>query len=265
MRRALSRSLRFASICLMIMSMITLDQKIAELLNSWTIDGWPIGNFVLVVIALLLSLLLCGAVGLEREVRGRTAGLRTHLLVGVGSCVIMVVSIYGFPVYDGVKHDIARLAAQVISGVGFLGAGAIIYRNSSTKGLTTASTIWLSMAIGLACGSMNFILAIVATLMILLILVGLRRFEKRIATLKPFIRLIVPVDTPVLSKVTEIAKKHGYEVTPISTERYADGEKEKIDFTFRIQSTKEAIDIEAISEEIRLATDAYSVEVLQPN
>ena len=242
--------------------MTTIDQKIAELLNAWTIDGWPIGNFVLVVIALLLSLLLCGAVGLEREVRGRSAGLRTHLLVGVGSCVIMVVSIYGFPTADGVKHDIARLAAQVISGVGFLGAGAIIYRNSTAKGLTTAGTIWLSMAIGLACGSMNFILAVVATIMILLILVGLRQFEKRIAKKKPMIQVIVPADTPVVGKVLEITKRRGCRMTPVATERFEDGGKEKVDFIFRLQPLKDTIDVAAISEEIRIATDAYSVEVL---
>lgn len=102
--------------------MTTIDQIIAEKLGSWYIGEWPIGNFFLCAIALILSLLLCGAVGLEREWRGRSAGLRTHLLVGVGSCMIMIISIYGFPqVYAG--RDVARLAAQVITGVGFLGAG----------------------------------------------------------------------------------------------------------------------------------------------
>ena len=127
----------------------TLDQKIVELMNNWQVNGWPVGNLILCVIALVLSLVLCGAVGVEREWRGRSAGLRTHLLVGVGSCIIMIISIYGFPAIFGDHRDVARLAAQIITGVGFLGAGAIIHRNSGIKGLTTAGTIWIVMAIGL--------------------------------------------------------------------------------------------------------------------
>ena len=71
----------------------TFDQKLAELLNNWTINDWPIGNLMLVLIAIVLSVVLCGVIGIEREWRGRSAGLRTHLLVGVGSCVIMIISI----------------------------------------------------------------------------------------------------------------------------------------------------------------------------
>ena len=78
--------------------MTTLDQVIAEKLGNWYIGEWPIGNFILCIIALVLAVILCGAVGLERERRGRTAGLRTHLLVGIGSCILMIISIYGFPV-----------------------------------------------------------------------------------------------------------------------------------------------------------------------
>ena len=78
--------------------MTTLDQVIAEKLGNWYIGEWPIGNSILCIIALVLAVILCGAVGLERERRGRTAGLRTHLLVGIGSCILMIISIYGFPV-----------------------------------------------------------------------------------------------------------------------------------------------------------------------
>ena len=152
-------------------SAITFDQKIAEIFNTnFGMGGeWPWGNLILCAIAIVLSVILCGVIGLEREKRGRSAGLRTHLLVGVGSTVVMIISIYGFPAMftgaeGGMTRDVARLAAQVVAGVGFLGAGAIIHNNGGIKGLTTASTIWLVMAIGLACGSMNFLLAIDSTL-----------------------------------------------------------------------------------------------------
>ena len=159
--------------------MITFDQKLVEYLNNWTIGDakWPIGNLILCIIALVLSVILVGVVGIEREWRGRSAGLRTHLLVGVGSCVIMIISIYGFPMFNVEHRDTARLAAQVIAGVGFLGAGAIIHRNSGTRGLTTAATIWIVMAIGLACGSFNFILAIGGTFLIIIVLTVFRKFE----------------------------------------------------------------------------------------
>lgn len=172
--------------------MLTIDQILAEKISSSLQFGdWPIGNLVLCVIAMLLSVILCGAIGIERELRGRSAGLRTHLLVGVGSCMIMIISIYGFPkiVLDGnlYNRDVARLAAQVIAGVGFLGAGAIIHRNSGTKGLTTAATIWIVMAIGLACGSMNFILATGGTILILVFLIVFKKVETRLNKKSPLV------------------------------------------------------------------------------
>ena len=200
----------------------TFDQKIAEYFNNWTVDGWPVGNLCLVLIAVMLALLLCGTVGFERELRGRSAGLRTHLLVGMGSCIVMIISIYGFPVItqrdQTFTRDVARLAAQVITGVGFLGAGAIIHRNSATKGLTTAATIWIAMAIGLACGSMNFILATGGTLLILIVLTVFRRFELQINKASPLIILRAKIDVPITGRLLEVAKSFNCSVTDLRIE-----------------------------------------------
>ena len=239
----------------------TIDQKLAELLNSWSVNGWPIGNFFLVLIALMLSLLLCGVVGLEREIRGRSAGLRTHLLVGMGSCIVMVISIYGFP-NQSATRDVARLAAQVISGVGFLGAGAIIYRNAGTKGLTTAGTIWLSMAIGLACGSMNFILAVSATILIMFVLLGLRGLETRIAQKNPTIIVCAPAELPVLSLILNVCENHGCDATNISSEKTVNEGKEEIQITFKVLSNHGVLNSEQFADEIRTATNATSVQIL---
>ena len=202
--------------------MTTIDQILAEKLNNWYVGEWPVGNFVLCTIAMLLSIILCGAIGIERERRGRTAGLRTHLLVGVGSCMIMIISIYGFPVItqrdQTFTRDVARLAAQVITGVGFLGAGAIIHRNSATKGLTTAATIWIAMAIGLACGSMNFILATGGTLLILIVLTVFRRFELQINKASPLIILRAKIDVPITGRLLEVAKSFNCTVTDLRIE-----------------------------------------------
>lgn len=196
----------------------TIDQKIAELLNNWQVDGWPVGNLVLCLIAIVLSVILCGAIGIEREWRGRSAGLRTHLLVGVGSCIIMIISIYGFPALFGEKRDVARLAAQVITGVGFLGAGAIFQRNSGVKGLTTAGTIWIVMAIGIACGSFNFILAVAGTFVVGVVLTIFRKLEFRINKKNLLLVLTASAEKPILTKVLEVSKQFNCTVHPLSNE-----------------------------------------------
>ena len=203
--------------------MVTIDQIIAEKIGSWMIGEWPVGNLLLCVIALVLSVLLCGAIGIEREKRGRSAGLRTHLLVGVGSCLIMIISIYGFPAAFGEKRDVARLAAQVIAGVGFLGAGAIIHKNAGIRGLTTAATIWIVMAIGLACGSMNFILAITATLLIILVLTAFRTFEVRLNKKAPLFIVKAKPNTPVVTTLLEIAKKYDCFINDLQVELAEEG------------------------------------------
>ena len=213
----------------------TIDQKIAELLNNWQPNGWPFGNLILVVIAILLSVILCGVIGIEREWRGRSAGLRTHLLVGVGSCVIMIISIYGFPAVFGDKRDVARLAAQIITGVGFLGAGAIIHRNSGIKGLTTAGTIWVVMAIGIACGSFNFVIAILATLVIVFVLTIFKKVEVKINKKNMLIVIIAPADQPVLSKILSVSKEFDGQIHGLSTELVNDeGPKGAVSCTFQV-------------------------------
>lgn len=214
--------------------MTTFDQKLAELLNNWAPNGWPVGNLILVLIAIVLSVILVGAIGIEREWRGRSAGLRTHLLVGVGSCVIMIISIYGFPqIYDG-HRDVARLAAQIITGVGFLGAGAIFHRSSGIKGLTTAGTIWIVMAIGLACGSFNFIIAIISTLVIILVLTAFKKVEVKINEKNTLVTLTAPADEPVLSKILSVAKEFDCQIHALSTELINEGPKGVVSCTFQV-------------------------------
>lgn len=204
--------------------MTTIDQIIVKYITENLNAGeWPWGNFLCCVIALVLSVVLCGAIGIERERRGRTAGLRTHLLVGVASCIVMIISIYGFPAGAYTNRDPARLAAQVIAGVGFLGAGAIVYRNSGTRGLTTAATIWITMAIGIACGSMNFILAIGGTGLILLVLTLFRKLENRINHKAPLIIMTAKPDTPIASRLMEVAEKSDCRVSELHIERAEDG------------------------------------------
>ena len=125
---------------------------------------------------------LGGAVGFERELREREAGLRTHLVVCVGSALFTLVSAYGFHDFlvsggNVVRADPTRIAAQIVSGIGFLGAGAIIRQGLSVRGLTTAATLWLVAAIGMACGAGYYSAAIISTAAALITLGPLRIFS----------------------------------------------------------------------------------------
>jgi putative Mg2+ transporter-C (MgtC) family protein len=136
--------------------------------------GWPE-----VLLRIFVAAALGGAIGLERELRERQAGLRTHLVVSVGSALFTLVSAYGFSSFDG-KVDPTRIAAQIVSGIGFLGAGAIIRQGLSVRGLTTAASLWLVAAIGMAAGAGYWDGALIATLGALLTLGPLRVFSFRI-------------------------------------------------------------------------------------
>ena len=241
--------------------MTTIDQKIVEIIqNALNVNGWPWGNLLLSVISICLCVLLTGLVGFEREKRGRSAGLRTHLLVGVGSCVIMIISIYGFPAAFGEKRDVARLAAGVLTGVGFLGAGAIIHDHGSIKGLTTAGTIWLVMAIGLACGSFNFVIAILVTLTVMIVLTFFRKVETKLNKNMPILLVTTDSTTPVLSLVLNYAKENKLMVSDVSTELLDDNVVQTI---FKLTSENNAaIDVSKIEEDVKRITNAKSVQNL---
>jgi len=131
---------------------------------------------------LVLAAGLGSLVGWERERLQWAAGLRTHMLVSLGSCLMIVVSAYGFSRVIGpqVVLDPSRIAAQVVSGIGFLGAGSIILRNEAIKGLTTAASVWAVAGVGLAAGAGLYSAAVAATVIILVILAGLKPLEERI-------------------------------------------------------------------------------------
>lgn len=136
--------------------------------------GLPLGQGWVQIGELALALLLSALIGLEREMRQKDAGLRTHTLVGVGAALFMLVSKYAF--YDVLQPghvllDPSRVAAQIVSGIGFLGAGLIFVRKDSVRGLTTAATIWLCAAVGMAAGGGLWLLAVVATVIYFLVVV----------------------------------------------------------------------------------------------
>ena len=134
-----------------------------------------------ILMRLGLSLILGGFIGLERQIHRRSAGLRTHILVSLGSCLIMLTSLYVFDIYKNqVALDPARIAAGVITGIGFLGAGAIIREREGVKGLTTAASLWVVAGIGLAIGCGFYKAGLYATILALIALIFLRHLENDI-------------------------------------------------------------------------------------
>jgi putative Mg2+ transporter-C (MgtC) family protein len=135
------------------------------------------------VLRLLGAAILGAVVGIEREIRDQPAGFRTHILVAVGSCLFTLISAYGFAGFldeDQVTFDPTRIAAQIVTGIGFLGAGAILRSGMSVRGLTTAASLWVVAAVGLAVGAGAYVLASTATGVTLLALFVLRPLRSRL-------------------------------------------------------------------------------------
>ncbi|MBQ5624448.1 MAG: MgtC/SapB family protein [Phascolarctobacterium sp.] len=181
------------------------------------------------VLRLIVAAVLGGIVGMERGSGDRPAGFRTHILVCVGSALFMLVSIYGFddiaPVTTtleddiGTRRDTARIAAQVVSGIGFLGAGTILHEGLTIKGLTTAASLWIVSAIGLAVGSGMYLLSTVATMLTMLTLVTFRTWEKRFAGTRSdrrFIRVVTRNTPGIITEITAFLSDCGIKVKTLN-------------------------------------------------
>ena len=181
------------------------------------------------VLRLIVAAILGGIVGMERGSGDRPAGFRTHILVCVGSALFMLVSIYGFddiaPVTTnleddiGTRRDTARIAAQVVSGIGFLGAGTILHEGLTIKGLTTAASLWIVSAIGLAVGSGMYLLSTVATILTLMTLVTFRTWEKRFAGTRSerrFVRVVTRNTPGIITEITGYLSECGIRVKTLN-------------------------------------------------
>lgn len=161
-------------------------------------------NFIL---RLFIAGLLGGLIGFEREFRAKEAGLRTHFLVALGSALFMLISQYAF---TG-RYDAARVAAQVVSGIGFIGAGVIIFQKNVVRGVTTAAGLWVAGAIGLACGAGMYAIAAAATLMTVICLETMHLITRHYGE-KSLTLTISPISSDSLSGILDQLRKAGMDI-----------------------------------------------------
>ncbi|OXS56677.1 magnesium transporter MgtC [Cohnella sp. CIP 111063] len=174
----------------------------------WAISYWELS------LRIVLSVIAGGLVGLEREWSNRAAGFRTHILVCVGATAIMLLSIYGFSQFAdelNVRMDPARLAAQVISGIGFLGAGAIMRNGFTISGLTTAASLWVVAAIGLSVGAGFYFVSLLTTFVVLFCLFLLNRWEKRVFSVKRKLKMEMKIGCRAgrVNEVVRVIEENG--------------------------------------------------------
>ncbi|WP_099352711.1 MgtC/SapB family protein [Fredinandcohnia onubensis] len=219
-------------------------------------------EFLTMSIRIFLAALLCGLVGLEREVHKHPAGFRTHLLVGVGSCLMMLMSIYGFQPYlemsTNVRFDPARIPSYVISGIGFLGAGTILVRDATVRGLTTAASIWVVAGLGLIIGLGMYAPAILTTIVVLLSLIFLNRFEEFFfkSRKRKVVHIIINEDISSFSSILQLFKDNDFRVRDFNI-KYS---KDKIN-----NNCQYTIDVEVGSknERLRLYEEMSKQEMVQ--
>jgi len=200
------------------------------------------------------SVLFAFLLGLEREITGKFAGLRTHILVSAGACVFTLLSIYAFKMHivEGIAgvNDPARIAAQIITGIGFIGAGTVMRHGNNIYGITTAATLWMCAAIGMACGTGMFSIAATASIFSLVVLILVRRFEKNFLSSKSYeakvleIKLVSPV--VYIEQMGELVDKNFDKIQKIERKITNDENGSKIVIKMRILSNSSLSDVNDI-------------------
>lgn len=203
-------------------------------------------NSVGSIYKLILSMLLGAVVGYERRRKGQTAGVRTFSLISMGATLAMLLSIYVPQEYMGLKNgDPGRIAAQVITGIGFLGAGAIIQMKGSVRGLTTAAGIWMMAIIGMAVGLGMYLLSIFASALILFILVQLERIEKRVSrgAESRIIRISLGTILHDIAEYRKVLKRHNIHLNNFYVDYDFEANETRLNLIVLVRETTNYIDL----------------------
>ncbi len=218
-------------------------------MDNWILDliyhhSWY-GMALYVLITIVLAAMLSFSIGLERHLKGEPAGISTHVLLAIGCSLLMTISIWAIGIAnrdvidnsvlkDELNYDTSRIASAVVAGIGFLGGGVIIKDKFSVKGLSTASTLWISAAIGLACG-VGFVLeAIVATTITLVLLITLKHFVPKINKKSPCIEIVCKSNYSFSSEIKAFAEYNGLAYKELEIIECGDNEtKARMYFAFK--------------------------------
>lgn len=206
---------------------------------------------------LCLACVFGGIVGYERERYDRPAGYRTHILVSLGSALVMVLSMYGFNDYNSINKDPARLAAQVISGIGFLGAGTILRDKTSIKGLTTAASLWVVAAIGLAAGAGYYFSALLVTALVFLTLE--RSFERFLFRKSQNFKVVAVNGTLKVKEINRLLESHDINTRNISMTLLKE-ENNRTTLGYKLKTPFHKVDMDKIMEDIKKIDGIYFAE-----
>jgi putative Mg2+ transporter-C (MgtC) family protein len=205
-----------------------------------------------------LAFVLSTAIGLEREWRQKSAGLRTHTLVGVGSALLVIISKYGFTDVldpDRTSFDPSRVAAQVVSGIGFIGGGLIFVRGDIVRGLTTAAIVWMTAAIGMACGAGLALLALVVAAMHFAVVFGYTAITARMPR-GSGLRILYADGRGILREVLAEATRRGFVVASVATHH----SEANVALTLEIQGRGSVRDLALALDEIDGVLEVATVE-----
>lgn len=231
-----------------------MDQFIVSL--AYKYNGWGLALYILIVS--LIAGFLAGIIGIEREMKGQAAGLRTHVLLSVGCTLLMVISVFGIGIASGqidlssgylndslLSYDTSRIAAGIIAGIGFVCAGTIIRTGLSVKGLTTAATLWVCAGIGMACGCGLVLEAIVVAAVTMVLLIGLLYIEKVLGKRSPQVTITVQKNVTMVRDIRQQADANGLVIKNIGThtKKLENGEETlAINVLFALQSGQAALE-----------------------
>lgn len=211
---------------------------------------------------LVAAFVLSAIIGVERELRHKSAGARTHILVGLGAALFTLVSVYGFASAEDVTRDPARIAAQIVTGIGFLGAGVIFVKQNVVSGLTTAASIWVSASVGMACGAgMPLIGALAVVFYLLTVTVVNTLVEKlRRPELAEHFTVEYEDGKGVLRDILEQTSRQGYESSLNHTRRVPNGGRHLIEAELRFTPRQSGVE-RGVFEILHDIEGVHSVEV----
>lgn len=211
------------------------------------------------LVRILISFIMGALVGLEREMNNQPAGLRTHILISIGSTLVMLISIY-VPQGADYTGDPGRIAAQVVSGIGFLGAGAILKFGTDIKGLTTAASIWAMAAVGMAVGAGMYSISIIGVVVILFALTAMNYFEKSLFQERSLrkVEVMVKKRNSSLEAISGLLKEFDVRITSTGFDRNVNDATDKIYFVVAVKRT---LDVQKLADALEHQQGVVSVSI----